>query len=308
MPLFNPGPAAAGGLDLLVQAATDKDAQSKSPSTRAPALVQPGPFNPAASLSTKVVKRILDLEFVDMSEVSVDADLPQGPDRPPAPARLPVTDISQWLERFSLMAAILTTRFPDKAPELFAYQAMIVRAERNYEGKRWVSYDRQFRREALARKDLNWSVTDPRLYNEPSLAEPAVLLGASTACRTTTRQRIAPGTPTVHSSAGSRTVVIGGLPPEGPNLALRLTLTDPPRRFAGVSMMGAASRHGANIVMPVTSARVPTLGWTAPGTSPGYMAGAAPRLVPLTPPLHWARKVHATDWGPPPLCGFRSHN
>ena len=35
--------------------------------------------------------------------------------------------------------------------------------ERNYE---WVAYDRQYRREALARKDLNWSVTDPRLYNE----------------------------------------------------------------------------------------------------------------------------------------------
>ena len=31
---------------------------------------------------------------------------------------------------------------------------------------RWVTYDRQYRREALARRDLNWSVTDPRLYNE----------------------------------------------------------------------------------------------------------------------------------------------
>ena len=42
------------------------------------------------------------------------------------------------------MAAVLATRFPEKAPELFAYQATIVRAERNYEGKRLVSYDRQF--------------------------------------------------------------------------------------------------------------------------------------------------------------------
>ena len=81
-------------------------------------------------------------------------------------AKLPVTDISQWLERYSLMAALLATRFPDKAPELFSYQATIVRAELNYEGKRWVTYDRQFLREALARKDLNWSVTNPRLYNE----------------------------------------------------------------------------------------------------------------------------------------------
>ncbi len=113
-----------------------------------------------------MVKRILDLEFVEMAEITTDADLPLTPGRPPAPARLPITEISQWLEKYSLMAAILTTRFPSKAPELFAYQATIVRAERNYEGKRWVSYDRQFRREALARKDLNWSVTDARLYSE----------------------------------------------------------------------------------------------------------------------------------------------
>jgi hypothetical protein len=64
------------------------------------------------------------------------------------------------------MAALLSARFPGKASELWAYQAIIVRTERDYEGKQWVSYDRQFRREALARKDLNWSVTDPRLFNE----------------------------------------------------------------------------------------------------------------------------------------------
>ena len=64
------------------------------------------------------------------------------------------------------MVAILTWHFPEKAPELLAYQASIVQAERNYEGKQWVTYDRQYRREALARKDLNWSVPNPRLYNE----------------------------------------------------------------------------------------------------------------------------------------------
>ena len=100
-----------------------------------------------------------------MAELATDEDLPQTPGRP-APARPAITSISQWVERFSLMASVLATRFPEKAPEFFAYQATIVRAERNYEGNRWVVYDRQFRREALARKDLNWSVTDPRLYNE----------------------------------------------------------------------------------------------------------------------------------------------
>ena len=60
----------------------------------------------------------------------------------PTPARPPVSDISQWVERLAVMAAIITSCFPDKAPELFVYMATIVRAERNYEGKQWVAYGR----------------------------------------------------------------------------------------------------------------------------------------------------------------------
>ena len=64
------------------------------------------------------------------------------------------------------MAAILCTRFPNKAPELFAYMATIVKAERNFDNSRWVSYDRCYRREALAMKSLDWSLPNSRLYNE----------------------------------------------------------------------------------------------------------------------------------------------
>ncbi len=64
------------------------------------------------------------------------------------------------------MAAVLCSKFPDKTGELFSYQASIVRAECNYEGKRWVAYDCQYRWQALAKQDLNWSVMDPHLYNE----------------------------------------------------------------------------------------------------------------------------------------------
>ncbi len=52
------------------------------------------------------------------------------------------------------MAGIL---IPEKAPELFAYLGIIIRAERNYQTGAWVAYDRQYRRKALARRDLNWS-------------------------------------------------------------------------------------------------------------------------------------------------------
>ena len=64
------------------------------------------------------------------------------------------------------MAALLVTRFPEKGPELWAYQTTNLRAAHNYEGASWVAYNRQFRRDMLAQKDLNWSTPNARLYNE----------------------------------------------------------------------------------------------------------------------------------------------
>jgi hypothetical protein len=67
-----------------------------------------------------VVKKILDLEFVEMSELTANDAPSQAPGRAP-PARLPITDISHWVEKFSLMAAVICSRFPYKVPEMFAY-------------------------------------------------------------------------------------------------------------------------------------------------------------------------------------------
>eukprot|EP00731_Ephydatia_muelleri_P020618 Em0013g345a len=108
--------------------------------------------SPSAGLPARLSRRIVELEFVEMSEL--------------LPDRGKRKHISLWIECFSRMAAVLVTRYPDKGPELWAYQASIVRAARNYEGLAWVAYDRQYRREALARKDLKWSATNSRLYNE----------------------------------------------------------------------------------------------------------------------------------------------
>ena len=116
---------------LALLAATAAAANSKTKNTAgqlamSTLLTLPGPFNPAAALSAKVVKKIMDLDFIEMSEVTIDDAPPQVLGRPPPPTRLPITDISQWLERYSLMVAVLCTKFPDKAGELFAYQASIV--------------------------------------------------------------------------------------------------------------------------------------------------------------------------------------
>ena len=91
------------------------------------------------------------------------ADTPSTPRRSGRP---PVTNIKTWLECFARLAAVLVSRFPEKGPELWAYQSTILNAAHSYEGVTWVAYDRQFRREMLARKDLNWSIPNSRLYNE----------------------------------------------------------------------------------------------------------------------------------------------
>ena len=114
-------------------------------------------------MSTTVAAKILALKFIEMSEISSE-DL--NPSAPTGRPRLAISDISVWVEKFATMAAILAQRFPEKAPELFAYLALIVRCERNYQPAQWVAYDRAFRREALALPDLNWSIPNPRLFQE----------------------------------------------------------------------------------------------------------------------------------------------
>ena len=50
-------------------------------------------------------------------------------------------------------------------PELMAYQAMIVKCSRDFEGLAWAQYDRAYRRQAAQTKDLRWSRLNPTLFS-----------------------------------------------------------------------------------------------------------------------------------------------
>ena len=84
----------------------------------------------------------------------------------PRPRKRPVTDIGTWVECFSVMAAIITLKYPEKAPQLFSYLRMITRASLTFEGPALVSYDAQFRRRAAFGKSWDWGTVDSSLYNE----------------------------------------------------------------------------------------------------------------------------------------------
>ena len=106
-------------------------------------LTLPSPQQPALNASTpvspKVAEKILEGQFVDMTELPdswhwEDASLQLPSHRPPR--RPPVTEITVWVECFTLMAGVVISRFPEKAQHMFQYLRTIVRASRNFEGQR----------------------------------------------------------------------------------------------------------------------------------------------------------------------------
>ena len=94
-----------------------------------------------------------------MAEISLDDFLQNTPGQPPLPAR-PLICLGQEVLNHGR-----TPRLPHKAPELFVYQASIVRLECNFMD-RWVAYNWCYHREALAQKNLDWSIPNARLYNK----------------------------------------------------------------------------------------------------------------------------------------------
>ena len=135
-----------------------------------PRVTHSSTYSPASRLPRKLVERILKLEFVEMSEMLPETWGPESQDTAAGPRRMsrrvPITDILVWTECFALMAAVLAERYPDKAPQLWAYLRRIVHAARNYQGSAWVAYDRLYRRQALAHHSLDWAQEDSALYNE----------------------------------------------------------------------------------------------------------------------------------------------
>ena len=59
--------------------------------------------------------------------------------------RGPVSDMLLWIECYASMVAVLSSGFPQKIPELMAYQKTIVRAYRSFSGDGWVTYDACYR-------------------------------------------------------------------------------------------------------------------------------------------------------------------
>ena len=56
--------------------------------------------------------------------------------------RPPVKNAFVWAQCYAALAGVLSTRYPTYVPGLMAYQAIILKAYRDFDGLGWAQYDR----------------------------------------------------------------------------------------------------------------------------------------------------------------------
>ena len=122
----------------------------------------------------KLVIKIQSEEYVDLEELP---KYPHSQGEVPLPQRQVViqlveslkkrkpriTAYPQWVEAFAIYVAVLSKTRPQCVPDMMAYIALIKEAS-THGGARWLSYDREFRERAAAKKLTQWGERDPNLW------------------------------------------------------------------------------------------------------------------------------------------------
>ena len=125
----------------------------------------------------RLVKKILRGEFVDMTELLKDnieverrrlsaGDHAQGQRL----SRREMPDFESWLQCFSAYAAVICSKYPQKARELWAYQAMMISEHRKCGGRGWLLYDGAFRQQIASLETTNFARINQGLYSTTFLA------------------------------------------------------------------------------------------------------------------------------------------
>ena len=114
----------------------------------------------------RLVRKIGRGEFVDMSELLKDnmelerrraacGGEPSQGHLAGRTGRREVPDVMSWLHSFSLYAAIMWERHPQKVKEMWAYQATMIAEARRCGGRGWLLYDSAFRQQAAASTSMD---------------------------------------------------------------------------------------------------------------------------------------------------------
>jgi len=127
----------------------------------------------------KLVKRIVRGDYIDMAEMLSDnMELErrralaesEGIANVKQSGRREIPDVLSWLHCFSLYAAVLCTRYPDKAKQLWAYQALMITETRRCGGRGWRLYDTTFRQQLTSLETADFAKLNDSLYATTFLA------------------------------------------------------------------------------------------------------------------------------------------
>lgn len=147
-----------------------------------PAAVAMAPFKLSDALPvvpSKLVKRIVRGEYIDMAEMLSDnMELErrralaesEGGAIVKQSGRREIPDVLSWLHCFSLYAAVLCSKHPSKAKELWAYQALMISETRRCGGRGWRLYDSTFRQQLSSPETADFSKLNDSLYATTFLA------------------------------------------------------------------------------------------------------------------------------------------
>ncbi len=143
-----------------------------------------GPFILGEALPVvpaKLVKRILKGDYVDMAELlkdnmeverrraQVEGDGSQG-QLMHRGNRREIPDMLSWLQCFSLYAAVVGSRYPEKSQDLLAYQALMIGEHRRCGGRGWLLYDAAFRQQITSLEAVRFAHLNQSLYATTFLA------------------------------------------------------------------------------------------------------------------------------------------
>ena len=138
-------------LDHVSTITTDKTKEQGT--SDPPSVLSIGPGLPP--VPRKLITHIQAGEFVDMAELLPDrmgiTTTPsflshKNEKQPFKTKRRQVTNITEWVQCYSIYVAVLTSKYPDKIQDLMGYQALIIEAC----SEAWLGYDCRFRQMAAA--------------------------------------------------------------------------------------------------------------------------------------------------------------
>ena len=137
-----------------------------------------GPGRPP--VPARLVAQILAYKFVEMSDLipeNLEAPTTEVPTfiiegRSIVPTtttssrkKNEIGDVLTWVECFNSYIAVISASRPERARDLLAYMALIIRIAKQFPGRCWFNYDRAYRLEAAASNSKNWRQIHADLYH-----------------------------------------------------------------------------------------------------------------------------------------------